>query len=99
MVQAILNGCPRVCIAFGAVHGLQEEVFEGEPLVALRVCSALWEDQLQFIAFGQNQSGVGFWADTDPVEVGRWEQSAVGFNANFEPTAMQGGNERIIELK
>src|ERR1700754_4845204 len=72
MAQTIIDGARGVFGDFGAVHRLQREPLEGEIGKILRRGIFLRIDQLQLVAFSQDQSGARFGADADPVHaVGR----------------------------
>ncbi len=51
VLQAIFRSCNRVCGDIVSIHGLEEEVLEGQSGEALRIDAGLREDQFQFVAF------------------------------------------------
>ncbi len=59
---------PRVGVAVGVVHRLQEEVSEGEIAVAFGRRALLRIDQFEFVAAGELQLGARLGADANPVE-------------------------------
>src|SRR5438128_9160729 len=68
MGQTVVERMPGVRLARGAVHRLQEEVAEPEPLVALRLRAVLGIDQLELVSGGHHQRSVGLRAHPQPVD-------------------------------
>ncbi len=78
MVHAIRNGRPGVLLLQDRVHGLEEEVVEGQIREAFRQGQGLWINQLQLVAPGEHDFRIRLGADADPVQSIRCGLGAVG---------------------
>src|SRR5262249_3062102 len=68
MREAVVDGALRVGLALRAVHGLQEEMVEGERLEALGPRERLRVHELQLVAALEGEGRVRFRAHADPVD-------------------------------
>ena len=99
VLAAVACGELSVLLDVGAVHGLQEEVIEVEPLEFRRRDAVLREDELQLVAGALPDRGAGFRAHADPVE-SRWSlERAVRFDGNLEAEVVETVDQRRIELQ
>jgi hypothetical protein len=67
VLEAILDGPPRILHDIKPVHRLQQESLESEMRECLRWPVGLRIDQLQLVAFPDRQFAIRFRADADPV--------------------------------
>jgi len=82
-----------------SVHGLQEKVPEIEMLELFGPCERLRVNEFQLTARCQNQGGIGFRADANPIEAGRSRLRSVCLDRDLEIAAVQSVDERQIELE
>ena len=71
MLQAILERERGVQFAIGPIHGLQEEMPEGQMLKLFRFRAGLRVNQLQLIAAALLEPCAGLWTDANPIETCR----------------------------
>src|SRR3954447_26245719 len=99
MVQAIPNRRFGIRNTVRSVHRLEIETVELERGVTLRRAVLLREYELQLVAFRGDHVAVRFRADANPIDPLRWDNRAIGFNADFEPLLVQRTDQGRVELQ
>src|SRR5258708_4571005 len=98
MGEAVLDGRRRVRLAVGTIHRLEEEVGEVEVLVPLGFSAFLPVDELQLVAVGHHDIGVGLRAHAHPVDPVWYRQSSVGLDGDLEAAVVQRRDQWPVEL-
>src|SRR5579871_1233367 len=99
MLQAIAQSEFGVFLATWAIHWLQEEVPEVQMLEALRLCSLLREDELQFLPGLEDERCARLGTHANPINAGRRQLRAVGFDGNLKALGVQCPDQRFVKLE
>src|SRR4051812_39678662 len=99
MGQAVSKRRRGVGLARRSVHRLQEEVAELKTFESLRLRAALGINQLDLVAAGDNQPGLGLGTHTEPIDPIRGCDGAVGLDRYLEPFGMQRIQKSFVELE
>src|SRR6266540_2027220 len=99
MLEAVARGKHGVLLDVGAIHRLQEEVVEVEPLEVFLTDPRLRIDELHLVARALPYHRARFGAHADPVESSGCCECAVRFDSDFEAEAVERGDQRSIELE
>ena len=81
---AIVEGSARVAIAIGPVHGLQEEMVEGEAFERRRRRAGLRVDELELMPRAHRKLGSRLGAHAHPIDPRRQRERPVGLDADLE---------------
>src|SRR6187549_3572804 len=81
------------------MHRLQQEMFEFQVLVQVRLGTALGKNKLQFVAAAKLQWCSRLWAHADPVDAWRRHLGTIRLNRDVEADRMKGVNQWLVELE
>ena len=99
VLEAVARREFGVRLELGAVHRLQEEVFELQPLELRGSNPMLRVDELQLVARALLDHGASLGAHADPVDTGRRLECAVRFDRDLEAESVEARDERFVELQ
>src|SRR5919112_1524080 len=99
MCQAVVKRGIGVGLLVRTIHGLQKELPEGKPLEQLGLGACLGKNQLDLVPTLYGQACAGLRADTQPVDSWWWGQRPVCLDGHLEACPVEGGQQRLIELK
>src|ERR1039458_6862786 len=99
MIEAIRERQRCVQLAARPIHGLQEEMPEGQLLKPLRLRSRLRIDQLQFVSAALLEPGARLRADTNPIQSRRSSNGSVCLHSDLKVAGVESIDQLAVKLK
>jgi len=97
--QAISDGRLDIGSLRRTIHRLEQKMVKGQFGIGWGQGARLGVDEFEFITAVQQERRTRFRADTEPIDAGRAQDRAIGFDGNPKALLVQGGGQRFVELQ